>query len=127
MATSSSADRGRASWSRWRFWRKSCTLICLISGIGDQGGNPFIPKFLHAENDMQKRIIILGVGITGLVLVALCVSAYYIFIVPKPPKPAEVELGPNIPLPDNPIVFTVYENHPLTTLGFINPDGSNFN
>jgi hypothetical protein len=73
---------------------------------------------------MQKRIL-LGVGIFGLVLVASCASAYYIFFVPKPPKPAEVEQGPNTPLPDNPIVFRI-QNEPYTTLGFIDPDGGNF-
>jgi hypothetical protein len=70
----------------------------------------------------------LGVGIFGLVvLVALCASAYYILFVPKPPRPAKVEQGPNIPLPDNPIVFLIHDQ-PRThaMLGFIDPDGSNF-
>jgi hypothetical protein len=75
---------------------------------------------------MQKRII-LGVGISGLVLATLCAVVYLIIRAPKAPKPAEVELGLNLPLPDNPIVFRVEENGAYTTtLGFIDPDGSNF-
>jgi hypothetical protein len=78
-----------------------------------------------AGDDMQKRIL-LGVGISGLVLAALCAIIYFIVTAPKPPEPAEVELGLNLSLPDNPIVFTISGNDPVTTLGFINPDGSSF-
>ena len=70
---------------------------------------------------MKKRIM-LGVGISALVLMTLCAIVYFIS---RAPKPAEVELGLNLPLPDNPIVFRV-EDGSRTTLGFIDPDGSNF-
>lgn len=75
---------------------------------------------------MRKRIIILGAVMFGLVLVAVCAIIYFNFTAPKP---AVVELGPKIPLPDNPIVFRVEDESPTdttTTLGFIDPDGSHF-